>query len=51
VQPERAGARDAWPDLQGAIERAVLDLIAKDTDSSGVERADELVAELEAVAV
>jgi DNA topoisomerase I len=51
VLPELAGDRDAWPDLQGAIERAVLDLIAKDTDSTAVERADELVAELEAVAV
>ena len=51
VLPELAGDRDAWPDLQGAIERAVLDLIAKDTDSTAVERADELIAELEAVAV
>src|SRR3954451_17347156 len=51
VLPELAADGDAWPDLQGAIERAVLDLIAKDTDSTAVERAHELVAELEAVAV
>jgi DNA topoisomerase-1 len=51
VLPELAGDSDAWPDLQGTIERAVLDLIAKDTESGAVERADELVAELEAVAV
>jgi DNA topoisomerase I len=51
VLPELAADADAWPDLQGAIEQAVLDLIAKDTESGAVEHADELVAELEAVAV
>jgi DNA topoisomerase IB len=51
VLPELIGDGDAWPDLQGAIEQAVLDLIAKDTESEAIERADELVAELEAVAV
>ena len=51
VLPELAEDAAAWPDLQGAIEEAVLDLIAKDTDSDAVERTDELIADLEAVAV
>jgi DNA topoisomerase-1 len=51
VLPELVGDSNAWPDLQGAIEEAVLDLIAKDTESEAIERADELVAEIEAVAV
>jgi DNA topoisomerase I len=51
VLPELAEDAAAWPDLQGAIEEAVLDLIAKDTDSAAVERTDELIADLEAVAV
>jgi DNA topoisomerase IB len=51
VLPELADDEDAWPDVHGAIEQAVLDLIAKDTESGAVERAGDLVAELEAVAV
>jgi DNA topoisomerase-1 len=42
VLPELADDASEWPDLQGAIEEAVLDLIAKDTNSDGVERAEEL---------
>jgi DNA topoisomerase IB len=48
VLPELGQDGAAWPDLQGAIEEGVLDLIAKDTDSDAVQRADDLVAELEA---
>ncbi len=47
VLPELVDDTAAWPDLQGAIEEAVLDLIAKNTHSDSVQRADELVAELE----
>jgi DNA topoisomerase IB len=42
VLPELVEDTAAWPDLQGTIEAAVLDLIAKDRDSAAVERADEL---------
>jgi hypothetical protein len=38
VLPELAGANDSWPDLQGAVEEAVLDLIAEE-DSPALERA------------
>jgi DNA topoisomerase I len=51
VLPELADDTAAWPDLQGSIEEAVLDLIAKDTDSEALERTEDLVADLEAVAV
>jgi DNA topoisomerase I len=51
VLPELAEDTAAWPDLQGAIEEAVLDLLAKDRESKALERADDLVEELEAVAV
>jgi DNA topoisomerase IB len=51
VLPELAEDTAAWPDLQGAIEQGVLDLIAKDKDSDAVEKADDLVRELEEVAV
>ena len=51
VLPELAEDIAAWPDLQGAIEEGVLDLIAKDIGSDAVEKAAELVKELEAVAV
>jgi DNA topoisomerase I len=51
ILPELVGDASAWPDMQGAIEEAVLDLIAKDTDSDAVERTEDLVADLEAVAV
>jgi DNA topoisomerase-1 len=51
VLPELVGDGEAWPELQGEIEQAVLDLIAKDTDSDAIERASELVQELKAVAV
>jgi DNA topoisomerase IB len=51
VLPELVEDTAAWPDLQGAIEEGVLDLLAKDRESTAVERADDLVEELEAVAV
>jgi DNA topoisomerase IB len=51
VLPDLADDTAAWPDLQGAIEEGVLDLLAKDRDSEAVEKADDLVEELEAVAV
>jgi DNA topoisomerase I len=51
VLPELVEDTAAWPDLQGTIEEGVLDLLAKDRDSPAVQRADELVDELEAVAV
>jgi DNA topoisomerase-1 len=38
VLPELAEDTSAWPDLQGAIEEAVLDLIAKDTSSPALEK-------------
>jgi DNA topoisomerase IB len=38
VLPELVEDTSAWPDLQGAIEEGVLDLIAKDTSSTAVER-------------
>jgi DNA topoisomerase I len=38
VLPELADDTSAWPDLQGAIEEAVLDLLAKDTSSPAIER-------------
>jgi DNA topoisomerase-1 len=50
VLPELADDTAAWPDLQGAIEEAVLDLLAKDRESKALERAEDLVDELEAVA-
>jgi DNA topoisomerase-1 len=50
VLPELADDTTAWPDLQGAIEEAVLDLLARDTDSDAIERTEDLVKELEAVA-
>src|SRR5919112_4898270 len=46
VLPELADEGEAWPDVHGAVEEAVLDLIDKDTESDGVEHTDELVAEL-----
>ncbi|MEA2332214.1 MAG: topoisomerase [Thermoleophilaceae bacterium] len=51
VLPDLVEDTAAWPDLQGAIEEGVLDLIAKDTDSEAVELAEELAEELEEVAV
>ncbi len=50
VLPELAEAQVAWPDLHGEIEAGVLDLLVKDTDSEAVEKASELVKELEEVA-
>jgi DNA topoisomerase I len=47
VLPELAEDTAAWPDLQGAIEEAVLDLIAKDTDSDAVQKTGDLIEELE----
>jgi DNA topoisomerase IB len=51
VLPELVEDTAAWPDLQGAIEEGVLDLLAKDRESAAVEKAGDLVEELEAVAV
>jgi DNA topoisomerase IB len=51
VLPELAEDTAEWPDLQGTIEEGVLDLLAKDMGSDAVEKADDLVEELEAVAV
>jgi len=42
VLPELVEDTSTWPDLQGTIEEAVLDLIAKDIHSPAVERAREL---------
>jgi DNA topoisomerase IB len=36
--PKLAEETGAWPDLQGAIEEAVLDLLEKDTNSPAIER-------------
>jgi DNA topoisomerase IB len=38
VLPELVEDTAAWPDLQGTIEEAVLDLIEKDTSSPAIER-------------
>ena len=38
VLPELVEDTAAWPDLQGTIEEAVLDLIEKDTRSPAIER-------------
>jgi DNA topoisomerase IB len=38
VLPELAEETGAWPDLQGAIEKAVLDLLEKDTSSPAIEK-------------
>ena len=51
VLPDLAEDTAAWPDVQGAIEKGVLDLLAKDRDSEAVEKADDLIEELEEVAV
>jgi DNA topoisomerase I len=50
VLPELAEDVEVWPDLQGAIEEAVLDLIERDTGSPAIERARDLSRELEEVA-
>jgi DNA topoisomerase I len=50
VLPDLAEDTAAWPDLHGAIEEGVLDLIAKDRESEAVERAREVTRELEQVA-
>jgi DNA topoisomerase I len=50
VLPELGDDVEAWPDLQGEIEEAVLDLIERDTDSDAIERAGELAKELGDVA-
>jgi DNA topoisomerase-1 len=51
VLPDLVEDTAAWPDLQGTIEEGVLDLIAQDRESEAVEKAEDLVDELEAVAV
>jgi DNA topoisomerase I len=50
VLPELAEDVEAWPDLHGEIEEAVLDLIERDTESEAIEGARELTRELEEVA-
>jgi hypothetical protein len=42
VLPELAEDTGAWPDVQGMVEAAVLDLLAGDRGSDSVERAREL---------
>jgi DNA topoisomerase I len=44
VLPDLAEDTAAWPDLQGAIEQGVLDLLAKDRESPAIEKAGELAA-------
>ena len=48
--PELADDSSDWPEVQRAVEEAVLDLIDRDLGSAAVERVGELVADLEAVA-
>ena len=50
VLPELSGEQLQWPDVHGAIEQGVLDLIAADRDSDAVEKAGELERELAEVA-
>jgi DNA topoisomerase I len=44
VLPELAEDTGAWPDVQGRVEDAVLDLLAGDRDSDAVTRARDLAA-------
>jgi DNA topoisomerase IB len=48
--PELAEDSSAWPDVQRAVEEAVLDLIDRDLRSDAVERAGELAEEVAEVA-
>ncbi len=50
VLPELSGEQLQWPDVHGAIEQGVLDLIAADRDSDAVEKTGELERELAEVA-
>jgi DNA topoisomerase I len=50
VLPELAEDTAEWPDLQGTIEEAVIDLIERDTDSPALERAKDVARELAEVA-
>ena len=50
VLPELGDDVEAWPDVHGDIEEAVLDLIERDTESEAIRRAGELAKELEVVA-
>jgi DNA topoisomerase IB len=50
VLPDLAEDVEAWPDLHGEIEEAVLDLIERDTESEAIEPAREVTRELEEVA-
>jgi DNA topoisomerase I len=50
VLPELAEDTSAWPNLQGAIEAAVLDLIERDTHSDALERAADVTRDLTEVA-
>ena len=40
----------AWPDVQQAVEEAVIDLLANDRESDGVERVRDLREDLSEVA-
>ena len=51
VLPEARRGRGRAAHVRGAIEEGVLDLLARDRDSSAVEKADQLAKELEEVAV
>jgi DNA topoisomerase I len=44
ILPELLEDTGPWPDVQGAVEEAVMDLIAGDREADGVERARELEA-------
>jgi DNA topoisomerase-1 len=50
VLPDLAEEAVQWPDVHGAIEQGVLDLLAEDTESDAVEEAEALSKELEEVA-
>ena len=50
VLPDLAEDAHDHPDRQRAIEEGVLDLIARETESTAVERADEIARELDEVA-
>jgi DNA topoisomerase I len=42
VLPELAEDTAAWPEMHGAVEEAVLDLLANDRESEAVEKVDVL---------
>ena len=50
VLPDLAEDGVERPEVRGAIEQGVLDLLAEDTESAAVERSEALAEELEEVA-